>query len=220
MKISEDELEYRKNKIIQCAFQMFCKNGISNTSIRDLAKTSGVSVNSIFRYFNNKSDLLLRTQQFLWHKVIHQLLVPIDTGYYTEKNGYEQLCILLDGFETLYREHWGYLYFSLDYKLYLMQKQLTISADIYQSMIQPVRDAFTAALYKGRTDGSLLIEKNEEEVFYCIWSIMHGFVNELMLSENIENVKNTILPSFHLSKKLILLGLTDKNAKSIFHAER
>lgn len=53
-----DELT-RREEIIRAAVELFWRYGYAGTSIRDIAGTVGVSVSSIYHYFENKEELWL-----------------------------------------------------------------------------------------------------------------------------------------------------------------
>ncbi len=47
----------KRNRIIKIATEEFANNGFENTSILQIAKKSGISVGSIYKYFENKESL-------------------------------------------------------------------------------------------------------------------------------------------------------------------
>lgn len=47
----------RREELLQIAADLFSRNGFQGTSIRDIAKTLGVSVSVIYHYFQNKEGL-------------------------------------------------------------------------------------------------------------------------------------------------------------------
>lgn len=48
----------RRKQILDVAYTLFYKNGYSNTTVTDIAKTAGISKGLIYRYFNTKEDIL------------------------------------------------------------------------------------------------------------------------------------------------------------------
>ncbi len=49
--------EEKKEKIFKVAVEEFANNGFENTSIQQIAKKSGISVGSVYKYFENKEAL-------------------------------------------------------------------------------------------------------------------------------------------------------------------
>lgn len=53
----EREKPGRREELLQAALDLFSENGFEGTSIRDIAKTLGVSVSVVYHYFQNKEGL-------------------------------------------------------------------------------------------------------------------------------------------------------------------
>ncbi|MBI5017955.1 MAG: TetR/AcrR family transcriptional regulator [Deltaproteobacteria bacterium] len=53
----DDEEPTRREELIRTAMDLFARNGYKGTSIRNTAKTLGVSVSNIYNYFENKERL-------------------------------------------------------------------------------------------------------------------------------------------------------------------
>lgn len=53
----EREKSGRREELLQAALDLFSENGFEGTSIRDIAKTLGVSVSVVYHYFENKEGL-------------------------------------------------------------------------------------------------------------------------------------------------------------------
>jgi len=48
-----------QKKLIEFAIELFGANGFKGTSIRNIAKTMGMTISNIYYYFDNKYGLLL-----------------------------------------------------------------------------------------------------------------------------------------------------------------
>jgi AcrR family transcriptional regulator len=48
-----------KNKILECAKNIYLNEGYNNLTLRKVAKCVGISATAIYRYFDNKDDLIL-----------------------------------------------------------------------------------------------------------------------------------------------------------------
>ncbi len=65
--------EAAKEKIIQCAFQVFTKKGYQTTTMDDIAKEVGVSKAALYQYFKNKKELLNEIV-LSYHNMFRELL--------------------------------------------------------------------------------------------------------------------------------------------------
>lgn len=59
--------EQTRQKILETAIQLFSRSGYNGTTTKEIAERAGVAEGTLFRYFNNKKDLL---QQILEPRVL------------------------------------------------------------------------------------------------------------------------------------------------------
>lgn len=209
MKITERELEARKNRIIHRAFGLFCQKGIDQVSMEEIAKAADVSVISVYRYFSTKSELLLITQEMLWKEALQNVTSYVITADgYSRKSGFEQIRDLINGFEKLYRLHGEYLLFSAYYKLYLAREGLQLSGQKLGEMLAPIRAVFLKALEKGEKDRSLTLPCDLESTFYCLWGTLWGYVEEIVVYDRILNGENHWARCFPHVRVMLLNELT------------
>ena len=84
------EKEQRYNTILRAAKLLFAEKGYHQTSIEEIADASEVSTGSVYIYFKNKEDLLIKLMQEIGHQ-LRQLL-----GDEFRKSGYS-----LDSFRNI-----------------------------------------------------------------------------------------------------------------------
>lgn len=53
-----------KEELLSSAFRYLVKNGLENTSIRDLCKAMGISTGSLYYWFDGKDDIYINAAQF------------------------------------------------------------------------------------------------------------------------------------------------------------
>jgi AcrR family transcriptional regulator len=56
-KLSADAINEKKSHIEQAARELFIKNGFHATSMRDIAKSAGVSLGNLYNYYSTKDEL-------------------------------------------------------------------------------------------------------------------------------------------------------------------
>ncbi|MCX7171258.1 MAG: helix-turn-helix domain containing protein [Proteobacteria bacterium] len=59
----QDELS-RKDELIRTGVELFSEHGFKGTSIRDIARSLGISVSNMYHYFETKEDLWLAIQEY------------------------------------------------------------------------------------------------------------------------------------------------------------
>lgn len=217
MHMTELELQLRKEKIIHRAFDLFSQKGLDKVTMEEISKAAGVGVASVYRYFNTKAELAFRTQQILWDEVQQQITADLYNDAYEEKSGFEQLCMLIDGFENLYNNHSGYLLFAADYKMYLIRSNLKISGADYEAMLKPVHKLFKDALAKGSKDLSLSVKGNADDIFYTIWGILRSYIDEIIIYDHMADGSNPWTTRLHFIRSMILHQLNNKAGSDIFN---
>lgn len=210
MKITEDELAIRKRRIIDEACRLFCEYGIDSVPLKEVAKKSAVSVNSIFRYFDTKAGLIHCTQKILWQEVMLQILSNSKDALLHAKNGFEEIRILLINFKKLYEEHGDYLLFAGEYQQFLVHQHIRLPAQAYNETLAPVLVAFTAALKRGHDDGSISKLETVETQFFVLWGVMRGYVEQIVFYDQIYKDNNPLKNHFELVLIQALKSLSTK----------
>ncbi len=191
MRITEEEMAERKDKMLHVAYGLFCKYGIDAITLSQIAKESGVGLSTVYRYFNTKGELLLQTQKILWEETVEQVRASNWDQLPLAKDGWEEMSILLYGFKAFYEQHSRYLLFAMDYKMFLVRHDIKLPQYIYDSIISPVQKLFCAALERGHQDGSITNKETVYNQFAEIWGIMRGFAEQLAVLEKIYDGPNT-----------------------------
>ena len=62
-----------KERLAESALELFAERGFAGTSIRDIAKATGLSLSNIYHYFGNKEGLLLAILETASGKVLTSL---------------------------------------------------------------------------------------------------------------------------------------------------
>lgn len=204
MRLKEQELEKRKELIVQCAFELFYEKGIHNVSVKEIAQRAGVGTVSVFRYFGSKADLLVLTVELLWEKIVKELEVTSNQAEYREKCGYEQLELFFSRFLALYEQYREYILFSVDCKAYLITEKYKMRSEEYMHFYSAPKATFCEALRKGMEDGSVSFDKDTdvEELFKAVWLLLRSMVEMNTILDTVLEDENpfgqAILPAIDL----------------------
>lgn len=197
MRLTKKDMEIRRDRMIQVAYKLFSEYGIEGTSLERVAKEAGASPKSIFRYFENKAQLVEQTQIILWEEIVNCVTTDNQPALSKATNGLEEMEVLLLGFENLYKNHKDYLLFSNDYQSYLMRKHKKLSQEHLERMLSDVRPIFLHALERGQQDGSISNHRPASEQFLLIWGIMRTYVDQLVIHSQLyegENIWTVMFP--------------------------
>lgn len=62
-----------KDKILKISKLILKRDGLNNLSIRNIAKEANVSIGSVYKYYDNKSEILLEIACDSWDKIIKKI---------------------------------------------------------------------------------------------------------------------------------------------------
>lgn len=178
--ITETEQAIRKAKILAAAYTLFCKNGIEKVAISGIAKAAGQSQNSVYRYFDNKFNLVFCVAKYLAKDCADNIISSLEDEYsYAALSGREQLGLLLPKFIEHYTNHREYLIFREDYRHYMsMGGRMSLASEI--ESLNPILEPIIATFFKGKLDGSLKCEDPVAEG-YMVWSLARGHMSNVVL---------------------------------------
>lgn len=186
MRLTKSEMQQRRETIILTAFHLFCKRGIDNVTLLEIAQTAKVGETTVYRYFENKTVLVLQAFVKLWDMIMKQVEDSVeDTPNYSEMSGYDQIAVWLDAFRQLYQYNEDFILFSYEAKLYLLRHKVILSRNYQDTLMQSVKEPCIAAFEKGRLDGSIPIKENSEDIFYAVWGTVRGYIVKIVIYDKL-----------------------------------
>ena len=188
MRLTEEDMKQRRNFIIENAYLLFSAKGIQTVNIREIAKASKVSENTIYRYFDNKEKLVLETLVYIWNHIMTEIEAEvIATDGYLSKNGFEQLKVWIQQLKKLYVQKKEFVLFSFEAKIHLLRHQEKLDAQHQNVMLARVHHGLIVAIDKGKTDGSIPTKENSEDIFYAIWGTLRGYIAKIVIYGELED---------------------------------
>ena len=177
-------------KIFDKAFPLFIKQGIDSVSMADIAHAAKISEDEIYRLFETKERLVVRTATYLWAERMESIFPSLLKPKYETSKGIDQLREVFNLFVKLYEKETEFLKFIYLFDAYAVKNQIPREEmSIYESKILLVNQIISQAIQKGISDGTI----NEQysaygEMFY--FTLMHTFfctAQKLSLAGNMLN---------------------------------
>ena len=63
------QIQYRSERILESALELFCEKGIQETSVEEIAGKAGVGSATIYRYYSTKAELAIQSGVAYWEKI-------------------------------------------------------------------------------------------------------------------------------------------------------
>ena len=162
-KIKNNELiKTKQNDICVAAERLFAKKGYHNTSIREIAEQSKISIGSLYDYIDNKEDILFMLSQRFHSEIVKEVVKVLNSGLgviQELKGTIETTLRVIDRFQE---------YVLFTYRDSKMLKKEDLIAVLEQESF--VTDTFTKIIKKGMEQG--LFETDEPEIMANMINIM------------------------------------------------
>lgn len=74
----DEKKKINRQKIIDAAYTLMMKNGVKDTSVRDVAKSSGISYVTMYKYFEDKEALVAEVILKIFDRYADQLMAIVN----------------------------------------------------------------------------------------------------------------------------------------------
>lgn len=182
--MSLDELRERnKQKVTETALECFVNKGIFNTKISEIAEASGLTDRSIYRYFENKVDLVLQAALLFWDSNVKKAEQVYNNSMVNELRGTEQIREVLLSYAQLYFTDRKRLIFIHEAEIFLYHERkgshLSSRPPLpYSSFSAPL----SKAIKRGLEDGSIRKDINHESLYYSAYDSLLGLMQKMAIN--------------------------------------
>ncbi len=76
--LHQEATRLTKRKILLAAIECFAENGFQNTSLREISKKAGVTVGAVYHHFQDKKDLLMKSNRAFQVRSLKSLRKAMD----------------------------------------------------------------------------------------------------------------------------------------------
>lgn len=170
----------RSDKIVNAALDLFCRKGIDETSIEEIAARAGVGSATIYRYYETKAELAVRTGVACWKKIEAQYLKALSGPGYAAMTGLGQIECIMDVLLKIFREEIPSLRFLQEFDVFVLRNGIQVEKlREYEDCIMSLKPRVTDALQKGLDDGTLRFKWSPEEVCYSLAHTMFSLMKKM-----------------------------------------
>lgn len=180
--------EKQRINILQGAEQAFLENGIFNTSMEDIARGSGVTRRTLYRYFETREDLACEVLLKLaeqWNGIHREIYGTL------HGSGIERLEQFLYGLINYMKDHRDFMRFTGEFDFYFKDDNPHKSQEDllrrYDSTLHLSEDLIGSILRMGIEDGSILIDDDLKLLICTITNVLWSFGQRIAIrGEGIE----------------------------------
>ncbi len=151
--------EVKVNFIIDIAIDLFMCRSINEVTIRDIAISAQVGEATIYRYFGNKQNLVLKAAMKI-QAIVSESFFRLEKG----KNGYEKLALFYESYYDIYLKHPDFYKFLNEFDAYISNEK-SDDMNPYENAIDQYKADYMKAYELGLKDVSIK-KQNDIELFY------------------------------------------------------
>lgn len=200
------EATKRRERLLETGFRLFAEKSIEAVKLQDIAVASGVGIATLYRYFDNKPNLVIEIGTRKWieyHKEVEKA--------YQDRGGdkmtaAENLEFYLDCYIELYKSHKDILVFNRNFDTYVKHEGCTKEQMApYNTAVSEYAKRFHGLYTKGKEDGTLNIKISERKMFintmYIMLSVASKYAEGLIYPMD---YKQDMTEELYMLKRMIM----------------
>jgi AcrR family transcriptional regulator len=200
----------RGSQIVEAATNLFCRKGILDTTIEEVAKAAGVGTATVYRYYHKKSELTIQCALWYWQQMEERYLPLIQTDKYKKKTGIEKLEHIMSFFVWGFRQDREFLKFLHEFDVYVQKSEIDPEVlKEYEEYILGLKNYVTEAIEEGIADGTIRSEATIDEIYFSAIHTMLSLAQKMAALGDVSNAEGTVQGEhqIELVKDLLLRGL-------------
>lgn len=202
--------EYRANKILDAALELFCTKGLEETVIDEIAEKAQVGSATIYRYFETKAELAIRCAVNYWKWIGDHYFLTLDGAAYEKLSGAKQLDEILERVVRIFEEERKFLKFIQEFEVFVRSRGIsTAQLKEYSDCIMKLKPKVTDALLKGLEDNTLQFSWTPDEVCYSMAHTMFSLMKKLAWNGSMLELDSHVdmVQQIRITKALLIEGL-------------
>lgn len=182
----KQEQEIIKNQkmeeVINTALEVFCRQGIDNTKMTDIAEAAEIGIASLYRYFKTKPEIAIEAACRLWQDTIKALTELSNAKLQQARNGREQVEEIFQLFLELFHNHQSFLKFIDEFDRYIIKEQVPQEKlKKYEKSIIDLEIVMMNAIERGRADGTIRKDFDAEVYYFSTTHTLMTLCQKLLL---------------------------------------
>lgn len=194
------QIEDRKDDICKAAIEEFIAVGIDNAKISDIAKRAEVGAATVYRYFDNKTGIVIEAAARLWSGEMKHLVPKVSKDDLSGKNGFEQVKSILTLFGTFFKTCPQFLRLLEEFDNFIVRE--SVSKELlhnYEANISDTEFIMLSAIEKGQRDGTIKPDLDPKVFYVTATHAITSLSQKLLLRGNILESDSETSPEKQLS---------------------
>lgn len=169
-----------KEKVVEAALAFFVRKGIREAKVADIAKASGLTERSVFRYFETKDDLVLASCLLFWERAVSRIEKEVYSKFETDLPTLTKIERLLASYVKLFFTHSKELLFCQEAESHLARVgKIALLENKPPKPFFESEDPLAKVLREGMRKGEILETKELPLLYMNTYDALLGFMQKL-----------------------------------------
>jgi AcrR family transcriptional regulator len=196
--------ELKKDLIIDSALNLFLEKNLSSVTIKDIALNIEVGEATIYRYFENKENIVILCAEKLEKKVYKEYF-NLDKF----NNGFEKIKEFYMNYLYIFIKHPSYYRFINEFDAFMLSKS-GFDLNEYANIIDKFKDLFISAYNDGIKDNSIKEVNDIETIYYASSKALLELCKKESITVDIVRQDSLVNKKELISKLIDIILLTFK----------
>lgn len=187
MQIEQEQMqpsrrEANRQRVIACALACFIEKGIEASKVSEIAARAELTERSVFRYFENKVDLVMESLLLFWAQSTELADENRQAQNTEDASGIEQIRFVLQGYADLYFTHRREMIFVHEAEAYLNRcGKVLFMQNKPPAAYADCAGPLSRAIHVGVQDGTVRNDVNLENLYYNTFDAMLGLIQKMAI---------------------------------------
>ena len=172
--------DIRRNYIIEVAVKLFFEGPMADVKIKDIAEKAGIGEATFYRYFSNRTTIIIACAIYLQEMVSKQYFALVEEG-----NGYDLISQFYNRFYHVFHTHEEYFRFLSEFDAYSRGSAERREMDQYSEKMEYFHDIFIKAYKAGVADGSVREIEDPDRFYFSTTHALLSLCKKLATEGNI-----------------------------------
>lgn len=206
----KQEIEQRKQNMVDAAFTCFCTQGIGQTSMTEIARAAGYGEATLYRHFETKENLALECGKKFWSMGKEFFDQKVATPDFNDKNGMEQVEWLVQGAVEFFEQETEAFRLIHNLDEYLLSRKIDpVILQEYEQAIDLLRPCLWDAIEKGKADGSITTTEATLDLYFALTNGIFSMMQKQATAGTLLGTDNAVKPQrkIELFVAILMAGL-------------
>ena len=202
--------EVRRRAFLEAGYELFSQKSIESVTLEDVAQASGYGVATLYRYFGNKSGLLLEIATWQWKEFFKENKSTRPDPEFEGCTALEMLEFYLDSFVNLYKKHRELLKFNQFLNIFIRSGEFAPGdLSLYQGLMEPIFKHFGQMYEKAQQDHTIRTDIPAEEMLSVTLHLMLAVVTRYAVGLAYEPKGFDAVKEIEMMKEMLLEKYTE-----------